>query len=226
MSEHSGREYNKMTGKLLRQYVIDELDFDPSFDSANVGVAVENGVVTLTGHVGSYAEKIAAEKAAQRVKGVHAVAQEIEVRYPEQKKTADDQIAERAVAIIGWDAMVNVDAVMVKVQKGWVTLTGNVEWQYQRTAAESAIRRLSGVIGVTNLIEVKPRIQPQNIKAKIMEALKRNAELEADSIRVTVKDDKVTLEGRVKAWFERGIAERAAWSAPGVKSVEDRLSIS
>jgi osmotically-inducible protein OsmY len=215
-----------MTGKLLRQYVIDELDFDPSFDSANVGVAVENGVVTLTGHVGSYAEKIAAEKAAQRVKGVHAVAQEIEVRYPEQKKTADDQIAERAVAIIGWDAMVPVDAVMVKVQKGWVTLTGNVEWQYQRTAAESAIRRLSGVIGVTNLIEVKPRIQPQNIKAKIMEALKRNAELEADSIRVTVKDDKVTLEGRVKAWFERGIAERAAWSAPGVKSVEDRLSIS
>ena len=138
-----------MTGKLLRQYVIDELDFDPSFDSANVGVAVENGVVTLTGHVGSYAEKIAAEKAAQRVKGVHAVAQEIEVRYPEQKKTADDQIAERAVAIIGWDAMVPVDAVMVKVQKGWVTLTGNVEWQYQRTAAESAIRRLSGVIGVT-----------------------------------------------------------------------------
>jgi len=215
-----------MTGKLLRQYVIDELDFDPSFDSANVGVAVENGVVTLTGHVGSYAEKIAAEKAAQRVKGVHAVAQEIEVRYPEQKKTADDQIAERAVAIIGWDAMVPVDAVMVKVQKGWVTLTGNVEWQYQRTAAESAIRRLSGVIGVTNLIEVKPRIQPQNIKAKIMEALKRNAELEADSIRVTVKDDKVTLEGTVKAWFERGIAERAAWSAPGVKSVEDRLSIS
>lgn len=215
-----------MTGKLLRQYVIDELDFDPSFNSANVGVAVENGVVTLTGHVGSYAEKIAAEKAAQRVKGVHAVAQEIEVRYPEQKKTADDQIAERAVAIIGWDAMVPVDAVMVKVQKGWVTLTGNVEWQYQRTAAESAIRRLSGVIGVTNLIEVKPRIQPQNIKAKIMEALKRNAELEADSIRVTVKDDKVTLEGRVKAWFERGIAERAAWSAPGVKSVEDRLSIS
>jgi len=215
-----------MTGKLLRQYVIDELDFDPSFDSANVGVAVENGVVTLTGHVGSYAEKIAAEKAAQRVKGVHAVAQEIEVRYPEQKKTADDQIAERAVAIIGWDAMVPVDAVMVKVQKGWVTLTGNVEWQYQRTAAESAIRRLSGVIGVTNLIEVKPRIKPQNIKAKIMEALKRNAELEADSIRVTVKDDKVTLEGRVKAWFERGIAERAAWSAPGVKSVEDRLSIS
>lgn len=215
-----------MTGKLLRQYVIDELDFDPSFDLANVGVAVENGVVTLTGHVGSYAEKIAAEKAAQRVKGVHAVAQEIEVRYPEQKKTADDQIAERAVAIIGWDAMVPVDAVMVKVQKGWVTLTGNVEWQYQRTAAESAIRRLSGVIGVTNLIEVKPRIQPQNIKAKIMEALKRNAELEADLIRVTVKDDKVTLEGRVKAWFERGIAERAAWSAPGVKSVEDRLSIS
>jgi len=215
-----------MTGKLLRQYVIDELDFDPSFDSANVGVAVENGVVTLTGHVGSYAEKIAAEKAAQRVKGVHAVAQEIEVRYPEQKKTADDQIAEHAVAIIGWDAMVPVDAVMVKVQKGWVTLTGNVEWQYQRTAAESAIRRLSGVIGVTNLIEVKPRIQPQNIKAKIMEALKRNAELEADSIRVTVKDDKVTLEGRVRAWFERGIAERAAWSAPGVKSVEDRLSIS
>jgi osmotically-inducible protein OsmY len=212
-----------MSDMSLRQDVIDELDFDPSIDSANIGVAVSNGVVTLTGHVDSYSEKIAAEKAVQRVKGVRAVAQEIVVRHASDKKTADDQIAERALSIIAWNARIPGDAVKVKVAQGWVTLSGNVHWYYQSAAAEAAVRHLSGVVGVTNLIEVKPLAQPQDVRAKILEALKRNAEVEADSIRVLVQGDRVTLEGKVKAWYERGVAERAAWSAPGVAAVEDNL---
>jgi osmotically-inducible protein OsmY len=214
-----------MSDMNLRQDIVDELDFDPSIDSANIGVAVTHGVVTLSGHVNSYAEKIAAEKAAQRVKGVRAIAQEIVVRYASDKKTADDQIAERALSSIAWDARIPANDIKVKVAQGWVTLTGNVHWYYQCAAAESAVRRLSGVVGVTNLIEVKPKTQPQDVRAKIIEALKRNAEVEADSIRVIVHDDKVTLEGKVKAWYERGVAERAAWSVPGVAAVEDHLSL-
>ena len=214
-----------MSDMTLRQDVIDELDFDPSIDSANIGVAVGNGVVTLSGHVGSYSEKIAAEKAAQRVKGVRGIAQEIVVRYPSDKKTADDQIAERALASIAWDARIPSDNIKVKVAQGWVTLTGHANWYYQTAAAESAVRRLSGVVGVTNLIEVRPEARPQDVRAKILDALKRNAELEAGSIRVVVHDHKVTLEGKVKAWYERGVAERAAWSVPGVALVEDHLSL-
>jgi len=214
-----------MSDMTLRQDVIDELDFDPSINSANIGVAVSNGVVTLSGHVASYSEKIASEKAAQRVKGVRGIAQEIAVRYPSDKKTADDQIAERALASIAWDARIPSDNIKVKVAQGWVTLTGHANWYYQASAAESAVRRLSGVIGVTNLIEVRPEARPQDVRAKIIDALKRNAELEADSIRVVVHDHKVTLEGKVKAWYERGVAERAAWSVPGVSLVEDHLSL-
>jgi len=215
-----------MSDMTLRQDVIDELDFDPSINSANIGVAVSNGVVTLSGHVASYSEKIASEKAAQRVKGVRGIAQEIAVRYPSDKKTADDQIAERALASISWDARIASDNIKVKVAQGWVTLTGYANWYYQTAAAESAVRRLSGVVGVTNLIEVRPKAQPQDVRAKILDALKRNAELEADAIRVVVHDHKVTLEGKVKAWYERGVAERAAWSVPGVALVEDHLSLS
>ena len=188
-------------------------------------MAVENGVVTLTGHVRSYAEKLAVERAVQRVRGVHGIAEEIEIRYPADKKTADDQIAERAVSSINWNAQVPKDAVLVKVEKGWVTLTGTVDWQFQRIAAESAVRRLSGVVGITNMITMKPQVRPTDVKTKILDALKRNAELEADAIRVTVDNDTVTLEGKVKAWYERSIAERAAWSAPGVSKVEDRIAL-
>jgi osmotically-inducible protein OsmY len=209
----------------LRQSVLEELDFDPSFDAANIGVAVENGVVTLTGHVRSYAAKLAVERAVQRVKGVHGIAEEIEIRYPADKRTADDQIAERALSSIKWNAQVPGDAVLVKVEKGWVTLSGTVDWQFQRIAAESAVRRLSGVAGISNMITIKPQVRPTDVKSKILDALKRNAQLEADAIRVSVDNDTVTLEGNVKAWYERGIAERAAWSAPGVSKVEDRISV-
>jgi len=214
-----------MTDTYLRQAVVDELDFEPSIDAANIGVAVENGVVTLTGHVASYAEKIATERAVERVKGVRAIAENIEVRYPGHKQTADDEIAERALSIIGWNVQVPKDSVKIKVEKGRVTLDGVVDWRFQREAAESAVRQLSGVVGLSNLIEVKPNVAPRDIKQKILDALKRNAELEADAIRVNVTEGNVVLEGNVKAWYERGIAEQAAWSAPGVKAVLDHLAI-
>jgi osmotically-inducible protein OsmY len=214
-----------MTDKVLRQTIVDELDFEPSIDSANIGVAVDNGVVTLTGHVASYAEKVAAERAVERIKGVRAIAEKIEVRYPGHKKTADDEIAERALSILGWNVQIPKDSIKVKVEKGWVTLAGTVDWQYQRVTAETAVRELSGVIGLSNLIEVRPRVAPRDVKQKILDALKRSAELEADAIRVNVIEGKVVLEGNVKAWYEHGIAEHAAWSAPGVKAVQDDLAI-
>jgi osmotically-inducible protein OsmY len=214
-----------MLDKILRQAIVDELDFEPSVEAANIGVAVDSGVVTLTGHVASYAEKIAAERAVQRVKGVQAIAEKIEVCCPGERQTADDQIAERALSIMAWDAQIPKDAVKVKVEKGWVTLTGAVGWQFQWKAAESAVWKLSGVVGVSNLIEVRPKVAPRDVKQKILDALKRTAELEADAIRVNVIDDKVVLEGKVKAWYERDLAERAAWSAPGVKAVQDNLAL-
>ncbi len=215
-----------MDDKTLRQDIIDELDFDPSVHSSNnIGVAAQNGVVTLTGHVASYAEKLAAERAARRVAGVRAVAEEIEVRYPSEKKTADDQIAERALKVMAWDASVPDDAISVRVGKGWVTLEGSVPWYYQKRACEDAVRKLTGVAGVSNFIKVQPHVAAADVKDKIMAALKRNAEVEADAIRITVKDGTVTIDGKVKAWYERDLVEQAAWSAPGVASVIDRVRI-
>lgn len=214
-----------MSDITVRQDILDELEFEPSIDARNIGVAVNNGVVTLTGHVGSYAEKVAAERLAQHVKGVHAVAQEMEVRYPGDKRSSDDEIAKRAVNIIAWDTTVPDDRIRISVQRGWITLSGDVEWHYQRAGAESAVRKLSGVIGVTNLITVSPRVDASNIKHRIEDALKRNAAVEANAIRVAVSGGKVTLEGKVHAWHERGVAERAAWAAPGVSAVVDRLTI-
>jgi osmotically-inducible protein OsmY len=214
-----------MDDRTLRQYIIDELDFDPSFNSANIGVAVENGVATLTGHVSSYAEKLAAERAARRVKGVRALAEEIEVRYSSEKKTSDDQIAERALKVMAWDARVPKDAVTVRVERGWVTLEGSAGWRYQKSACESAVRKLTGVVGVTNLIRVRPRVEATDVRNKIMAALKRNAEIETDAVRIFVDGNTVTLEGKVKAWYERDLVEKAAWSAPGVASVVDNVTI-
>lgn len=211
----------------LRQDIIDELEFEPSLNAAQIGVAVNKGVVTLTGSVGSYAEKIAAEQAVRRVKGVQAIAQEIEVRYPNDKKTADDEIAGRVVSILRWSAVVPANSVQVKVQDGWVTLSGEVDWQFQRAAAEAEIRRLSGVAGVINSVTIKARVQAADVKRKIEEALKRYAEVEADGVRISVLEDgKVTLDGNVHDWRERDAIKRAAWSAPGVTTVEDRLMIS
>jgi osmotically-inducible protein OsmY len=214
-----------MSDKTLRQAVMDELEWDPSFNAQHIGVAVEEGVVTLTGHVGSYVERLAAEKAVKRVKGVRAIAEEIEVRFAGDKKTSDDQIARRALDVIAWDSTIPKDKIQIKVQNGFVTLAGEVDWFYQRDDAEAAVRKLTGVKGLSNEIKVKPQVRGSDIKQRIETALKRNAEVEAEAIKVTVQDGRVILDGKVKAWYERELAERTAWSAPGVVSVEDRISI-
>jgi osmotically-inducible protein OsmY len=211
----------------LRQNILDELEFEPSIDAAHIGVAVDNGVVTLSGHVATYAEKIAAETAVRRVKGVQAIAQEIEVRYPGAKQTHDDQIAKRAVSIIQWDTTIPPDSLKVTVQNGFVTLTGEVSWQYQRKAAEDAVRRLSGVIGVYNNVTIRQSPNTSDIRKQIEAALARRAEVEAKAIRVSVKDGtRVVLEGKVDNWDEREAVTNAAWSVAGVCSVSDQLSIS
>ncbi len=214
-----------MSDKTIRNAVEEELDWEPSIDSEHIGVTVEDGVVTLSGHVGTYAEKFTAEKAAKRVKGVRAIAQEIEIRFPNDKKTSDDQIAKRALDIIAWDSTIPKDKVLVKVQNGFVTLSGEVDWFYQRDDAEHAVRKLAGIKGLSNEIRIKPKAYAYDIKERIETALKRNAEFEADSIKVSVLDGRVTLDGKVKAWYERDLAERTAWSAPGVVSVVDHINI-
>jgi osmotically-inducible protein OsmY len=216
-----------MTGKNeeLRRNVLNELAWDPTFDATHIGVAADQGVVTLTGHVASYAEKIAAERAAKRVVGVHGIAEEIEVRPPYAKKTKDDEIAERAVRILQWDVSVPADRVTVKVEKGWVTLTGTVDWNYQRGAAAADVQKLSGVVGLTNLIAIKPAVRAADVRQKIEDAFRRNAALDASEIKISAMDGTVMLNGRVRNWAERNTAERAAWSAAGVTAVEDHLLI-
>lgn len=215
-----------MDNKTLQQMVLDELEFDPRIDAASIGVTANDGVVTLLGHVGSFAEKYAAEELARRVKGVHAVAQEIEVRYPNHKKTSDDEIAERALRIIKWDTTIPDDAIQVTVQHGLVTLNGQVDWHFQRYAAESSVRKLSGVIGVVNDVYIKPVPAAADLKRKIESALNRRAQLEANSIRVNVSGaNVVTLEGQVDCWDERQAVEQAAWSVAGVRSVNDQLTV-
>lgn len=210
----------------LRQDIIDELDFEPSIESADIGVAVAKGIVTLTGHVPTYQQKLTVEDVVRRVKGVKGIAEEIEVRPYGTNRTADDEIAKRAINTMTWNTSIPDDSVQVKVQKGWVTLSGTVDWQYQKTAAADAVRVLSGVVGVTNRIEIRPKASSFDIKKRIEDALKRNAEVEANAIRVDVLDGgKVRLEGKVHAWSERNVAERAAWSAPGVHTVEDRITV-
>ncbi len=209
----------------LRQNILDELEFEPKVDAAEIGVTARDGVITLTGHVGTYAEKDAAEKAARRVKGVRAIAQEIDVRILGPRRTDDDDIARRAVKILDWNISIPKQMVQIRVCKGVVTLTGNVEWQYQKNAAAAAVRDLSGVVGVSNLIEVVPGISADDVKKRIENALERDAELEARAIQVDVSGGKVTLKGKVRTWSERRAAERAAWSAPGVCALDDQLAI-
>ena len=209
----------------LQMLVLDELKWEPSVNAAHIGIAAKDGVVTLTGHVGSYAEKMAAERAVRQVKGVKAIAQEIEVRLPSATKRADDEIAKRAIDILKWDISVPDERIKIKVEHGIVTLSGEVDWQYQREKAESNVRFLSGVAGVIDNITVHPSVEPREIREKITQALERNADLEASAIGISVDGSRVTLSGKVQSWLERNAVEHAAWSAPGVTHVTDHINI-
>jgi osmotically-inducible protein OsmY len=210
----------------LQQDVLEELRWEPSVNPAEIGVAAKDGVVTLTGFVNSFGEKLTAEKATKRVQGVKAVAEEIEVRIPSMLKRTDADIARAALNALQWNTLVPDDRVTVKVEDGWVTLEGELDWGFQRDAAMEAVHYLTGVRGVTNLITVKPRVEPKEIKAKIAEAFKRSAELDANRIKVEALGGKVTLSGSVHSWVERDEAGRAAWAAPGVSAVDNHISVS
>lgn len=209
----------------LRQDVLDELDFEPSVNATHIGVSVNASVVTLTGFILSYGEKLAAERATRRVKGVKAIAEEIEVRLPSDNKPSDDEIAGRAVDILKWRVGLPANRISVKVEKGIVTLTGDVDWRFQKTEAEAAVHNLTGIAGVANLIRVYSPIQVPEVREKIQKALHRSADLDASRITVQTDGGKVVLGGKVHAWYERDIAERAAWSAPGVTEVQNRIQI-
>ena len=209
----------------LRDDILDELAYEPIVDPAHIGISIDQSVVTITGHVKSYAQKLAAISAVRRVKGVHGIADEIEV-VDSADRTSDDEIARRAINMLAWDSVVPSEAIQVTVHSGLVTLTGKVNWQYQKTSAERSIRRLSGVRGLINNIEIEPHAEAQDVKNKIEAALKRHAEVEAKDIRVTVlHDSEVLLEGKVQSWDEKAAVEKAAWSAPGVRNVRDKLTI-
>jgi osmotically-inducible protein OsmY len=210
----------------IERDVKDELQWDPDLDATNIAVSVKDGVVTLAGYVKSYTDKYEAEAAAKRVASVRAVANDLEVRLPSVDERPDPDIARDAVAAIKSQLPISSEHIKVVIKNGWVSLEGQVEWQYQRQTVEKAVRRIKGVKGVSNLIQLRPRAQPEDIKRKIQEAFKRNAEVDANRIMVETNGSEVILKGTVRSWVEREEAERVAWSAPGVTKVEDRIAVS
>ena len=214
-----------MGDKELREAVEQALDWEPIIDASGIGVSVKNGVVTLNGNISSYAEKREAEKVAGLVRGVKAVACELEVALPAFSKRSDEEIARVAANAITWNTLLPNDAIQVWVDNGRVTLEGTVDWQYQRKAAGTSVRYLAGVRDVNNHIVVKPRADQVAVKTQIEAALLRNAQLDANRIRVDVRGDRVILSGTVQSWLEREAAEQAAWNAPGVSDVENLLIV-
>lgn len=211
------------TDSELRRDVERELELEPSVDERRIGVAVLDGIVTLTGEVRSYAEKWQAERTVERVSGVRGVVDELEVKPATERSDID--IARAAADVLKWNVLVPSDRIKVRVENGWLTLEGDVEWEYQRRAAERAVRNLPGVKGISNLIVVKPRVEPSDVRRKIEEAFEREAAIDAQHIDVAVNGSEVTLSGRVRSWAERHAAEKAAWSVPGVTAVHNYLTV-
>lgn len=211
--------------KQLQQDVIDDLRWDPSIDASKIGVAASTGVITLTGSVPSYFQKQNTERIVKRVAGVRAVANDIEVQLPTTTERTDSGIATAALNALKWSSAVPDENVILSVSKGWVTLEGSVEWNYQREAAEKAVEQLIGVKGVTNRISVSPQIKSREVKGEIKAALHRYADLESRNIDVESADGTVTLRGQVRSWAERKEAENAAWMAPGVTQVKNEIIV-
>jgi osmotically-inducible protein OsmY len=210
----------------IKRDVEAELRWDRDIDPTDIGVAVKGGVVTLTGFVRSYSQKYQAELIAKRVLGVVGLANDIVVRLPSENQRPDPEIARDAVAALKTELPYSSQNIKVTARDGWLTLEGNAEWNYQRTRAEEAVLRIKGVKGVSNLIVLRPRVAPSEIKSKIEEAFRRNAELDANRISVEANGSEVILKGSVRSWAERQEAERAAWRAPGITKVDNRITIS
>lgn len=213
------------TDQAIQEDVEQELQWDPDLDATNIAVSVKDGVVTLAGFVKSLTDKYEAESAAKRVAGVRAVANDLEVRLPAIDERPDPDIARDAITAIQIQLPISFETIKVVVRDSWVTLEGQTEWQYQKNTAENAVRRVRGVKGASNMIAVKPRADPIGIWKKIQEALRRNAEVDANRITVETNGSEVILSGTVRSWLERHEAERVAWSAPGVTKVEDRIVV-
>ncbi len=213
------------TDSQLQQDVMAELKWEPAVHAAQIGVEVKDGVVTLAGEVSSYTEKLNAERAAQRVSGVQALAVEMTVKLSQFGLRTDADIAESAKNILSWSSSLPADAVKVLVEGGWLTLSGDVEWQYQRQEAADSVRYLSGVTGVSNQIAIKPPISARVVKSDIEAALKRRASADAKTIAVEVQGADVTLTGTVHSWAERDLAKRSAWGSAGVRNVVDKMNL-
>jgi len=210
----------------LKKVVLEELRWEPSVDAAHIGVTARDGVVTLIGHVDNYSHKAGAEKAASRVRGVKAVVEEIEVKLPYDVKRSDEDIAAAAVDRLGWNSSIPDGAIHIKVEKGWISLSGTVDWHFEKEAAERDIRALSGVVGVSNQVLVKPSVSASSVKDDIEQALLRSWYCDPDTIHVDVVGGKIKLTGNVTTWNARRLAGMTAWSAPGATSVDNAINVS